>query len=146
MHPTNWIWLGQTRKWRFRSDLDKIEIALPKEDGGDYELVLQEGPTMTQAKAAAEEVRQDALANLSNWCHMQSYKKVKSMLTAETLTTSLLDTTYQAAAKEFMKKKRKSIMELKKYTGSVQKKDSNKFKGWSDEGKAFIVKMMKELL
>jgi hypothetical protein len=46
--------------------LDKIEIALPKEDGGDYELVLQEGPTMTQAKAAAEEVRQDALANLSN--------------------------------------------------------------------------------
>jgi hypothetical protein len=31
-----------------------------------YELVTNEGPTKTQAKAAAEEVRKDALANLSN--------------------------------------------------------------------------------
>jgi hypothetical protein len=40
----------------FCSELDKIEIALPKDDGGDYELVFDEGPTKTQAKAAAEEV------------------------------------------------------------------------------------------
>jgi hypothetical protein len=35
------------------------------------------------------------------------------------------------AAKEFTKKKRKSMMELKKYTRSAskRKKDSNKFKG-----------------
>ena len=47
-----------------------------------------------------------------------------------------------------MKKKRKSMMELKKYTRSASKKtkkDSNKFKGWSDEGKAFMVKMMKAI-
>jgi hypothetical protein len=53
--------------------------------------------------------------------------------------------TSQVAAKEFKKKKRKSMMELKKYTGSAiqkTKKDSDKFKGWSDEGKAFMVKMM----
>jgi hypothetical protein len=62
-------------KWIFCSGLNKIEIALPKEDGGDYELVTNEGPTKTQAKAAAEEVRKDALANLSNQCHMQSYKR-----------------------------------------------------------------------
>jgi hypothetical protein len=43
-----------------------------------------------------------------------------------------------AAAKE-------SMMELKKYTGCASKKtkrDSDKLKGWSDEGKAFMVKMM----
>jgi hypothetical protein len=50
----------------FRSDLYEIEIALPIDDGGDYELVFDEGPTKEQAKAAAEEVRKDALANLSN--------------------------------------------------------------------------------
>jgi hypothetical protein len=79
---------------------------------------------------------------------MQSYKKVKLMLTADTLTTPMLDTTSQVAAKELMKKKRKSMMELKKYTGSTSKKtkrDSDKFKGWSDEGKAFMVKMTKAI-
>ncbi len=38
------------------------------------------------------------------------------------------------------------MMELKKYTGSASKKtkrDSDKFKGWSKEGKAFMVKMTK---
>jgi hypothetical protein len=50
----------------FCSDLDKIEIALPNDDGGDYELVFNEGPTKEQVKAAAEEVRKDALANVSN--------------------------------------------------------------------------------
>jgi hypothetical protein len=53
-------------KWIFCSDLDKLEIALPKDDGGDYKLVFNEGSTKTQAKAAAEEVRKDALANVSN--------------------------------------------------------------------------------
>jgi hypothetical protein len=52
------------------------------------------------------------------------------------------------AAKEFMKKKRKSMMELKKCTESASKKtkkDSDKFKGWSDEGKVFMVKMTKAI-
>jgi hypothetical protein len=92
-------------KWIFCSDLDEIEIALPKDDGGDYELVFDDSPTKTQAKAAAEEVRKDALANLSSCCHMQSYKKVKSMLMADTLTTTTLDTASQVAAKEITKKK-----------------------------------------
>jgi hypothetical protein len=92
-------------KWIFCSDLDKIEIALPKDDGGDYKLVFDEGPTKTQAKAAAEEVRKDAVANLSNRCHMQSFKKVKSMLTADTLTTTMLDMTSRVAAKELRRKR-----------------------------------------
>jgi hypothetical protein len=50
----------------FCSGLDKIEIALPNNDGDDYELVFNEGPTKEQAKAAAEEVRKDALAIVSN--------------------------------------------------------------------------------
>jgi hypothetical protein len=43
----------------------KFSIALPN-DGDDYELVFNEGPSKEQAKAAAEEVRKDALANVSN--------------------------------------------------------------------------------
>jgi hypothetical protein len=62
-------------KWIFCSDLDKIETALPKEDGGDYKLVTNEGPTKTQAKAAAEEVRKDAPANLSNGHHINPIKR-----------------------------------------------------------------------
>jgi hypothetical protein len=70
------------------------------------------------------------------------------MLTADTLTTTTLEMTSQLAAKEFTKKKRKSMMELKKYIGSASKKtkwDSDKFKGWSKEGKAFMVKMTKAI-
>jgi hypothetical protein len=65
-----------------------------------------------------------------------------------TVTTTMLEMTSQLAAKEFTKKKRKSMMELKKYTGRASKKtkrDSNKFKCWSEEGKAFMVKMMKAI-
>jgi hypothetical protein len=50
----------------FCSDLDEIEIALPNDDSDDYKLVFNEGPTKEQVKAAAEEVRKDALANVSN--------------------------------------------------------------------------------
>jgi hypothetical protein len=53
--------------------------------------VFNEGPTKTQVKAAAEEVRKDALANVSNQPHMQSYKQVKSMLTTDTITTTMPD-------------------------------------------------------
>jgi hypothetical protein len=126
--------------------LDKIEIALPNDDSDDYELVFNEGPTKEQAEAAAEEVRKDALANESNHCHMQSYKKVKSMLMADTLTTTMPEMTSRLAAKEFTKKKRQSMMEPKKYTGSASKKtkwDSDKFKGLSQEENMFMVKMTK---
>jgi glutaredoxin 2 len=77
---------------------------------------------------------------------MQSYKKEKSMLMVDTLTTTMPEMTSQSAAKQFTKKKRKSMMELKKYTGSASKKTkqySNNFKGWSEEGKVFMVKMTK---
>jgi hypothetical protein len=50
----------------FCSDLVEIEIALSNDDGDDYKLVFNEGPTNEQAKAAAEEVRKDALANVSS--------------------------------------------------------------------------------
>jgi hypothetical protein len=102
--------------------MDEIEIALPNDDGDDYELVFNEGPTKEQAKAAAEEVRKASLANVSNQHHMQSYKKVKSMLTVNTLTTTTPEMTSRLVATDFTKKKRKSMMELKKYTGSAFKK------------------------
>jgi hypothetical protein len=132
----------------FCSDLDEIEIALPNNDGFDYELVFNEGPTKEQAKAATEEVRKEAFANVSNQCHMQSHKKVKSMLTADTLTTTMPEMTSPLAAKEITNKKRKSMMEQKKYTGSASKKtkrNSDKFKGWSKEEQVFMVKMSKAI-
>jgi hypothetical protein len=51
-----------------------------------------------------------------------------------------------SSSKKFIQKKRKSMMELKKYTGSASKKtkkDRDKFKGWSEEGKALMVKVTK---
>jgi hypothetical protein len=120
----------------------KLKVLYLRIEGADYELVFNEGHT------AAGEVRKDALANVSNQHHMQFYEKVKSMLKADALTTTMLDTTSQLAAKEFTKKKIKSIMELKKYTGSASKKtkkESDKFKGWSEEAKAFMVKMTKAI-
>jgi hypothetical protein len=51
-------------------------------------------------------------------------------------------------SKRVHKEKGKSMMELKKYTGSASKqtkRDIDKFKGWSDEGKAFMVKMTKAI-
>jgi hypothetical protein len=70
------------------------------------------------------------------------------MLKADTLTTTRPEMMSQLVAKEFTKKKRKSMMEIKKYTGSASKKtkwDTDKFKGWSEEGKAFMVKMTKAI-
>jgi hypothetical protein len=118
-------------KWIFCSDFDKIEIALPKDDSGDYELAFKEGTTKTQAQAAAEELRKNALENVFNQHHMQSNKKVKLMLMTFILTTTMPNTTSQVAAKAFTKKK--------------TRKDSEKFKGWLEEGKAFMVKMMKAI-
>ena len=47
--------------------------------------------------------------------------------------------------KEIAKKKRKSMRDLKMYTGArcpkKSKKDSDIFKGWSEEGKSFVVNM-----
>jgi hypothetical protein len=37
-------------KWIFCSDLNEFEIALPKDEGGDNEVVFENGPTKTQAK------------------------------------------------------------------------------------------------
>ena len=50
---------------------------------------------------------------------------------------------FATTAKEHSRKKRKSMAELKAYTGKAIKSPNNnnlKFKGWSDEGKKFLVK------
>jgi hypothetical protein len=90
-------------------------------------------------------VRKEALANMSNH-HAQAYKKVASMLTNDASSSS--NNSPHDMAKEVKKKKWKSMMGLKMYTGSGAKKsrrDSNKFKGWTEEGKAFVVKMTNDI-
>jgi hypothetical protein len=68
------------------------------------------------------------------------------MLTNDASSSS--DDSPRDAAKEAKKKKWKSMMGQKMYTNSGAKKnrrDSDKFKGWLDEGKAFIVKMTNDI-
>jgi hypothetical protein len=91
-------------------------------------------------------VRKAALANMSNRHHVQAYKKVASMLTNDASSSS--NNSPRDMAKEVKKKKWKSMMGLKMYTGSGAKKsrsNSDKFKGWSEEGKAFVVKMTNDI-
>jgi hypothetical protein len=72
-------------------------------------------------------VRKEALANTSNHHHAQAYKKVASMLTNDASSSS--NNSPHDMAKEVKKKKWKSMMGLKMYTGSGAKKsrsDSDK--------------------
>jgi len=134
------------------ADLDEMEIAAPDDDGvSEFKLVVDKIPEEYKAaQEAAEKVRKEALANASNHQHAQSYERVASMLTndAGSSGSSSNDDSPCDAAREARKKKRKSMMGLKMYTGSGAKKsrrDSDKFKGWSDEGKAFVVKMTNDI-
>lgn len=142
----------------FCGDLDEVEIALPHDGVKEYQLVTNEVATQEAYKAAqeaSEMVRKEALANISpnssnnrrdGHVHVQSYGKVKSLLRSDTSFSSPVEN--RAAAKEMTKKKRKCMRELKIYTGSGAKKsrrDSDKFKGWSEEGKMFMVKMTKAI-
>jgi hypothetical protein len=132
----------------FCTDLDEMEIAVPDNDGiSGFKLVVDKSPEEYKAaQEAAKKVRKEGLANVSNCHHAQSYKKVASMLTNDASSSS--NNSPCDAAKEAKKKKWQSMMGLKMYTGSGAKKsrrDSDKFKGWSEEGKAFIVKMMNNI-
>jgi hypothetical protein len=81
---------------------------------------------------------------------MQSYKKVKLMLMADTLTTTMPDMTSKWQQKSYKEKEKvhdgaKEVHRKQASASKKMKRDSNKFKGWSDEAKAFIIKMMKAI-
>ncbi len=91
-------------------------------------------------------MRKEALANTSNHQNAQAYKKVASMLTNDASSSS--NNSPCDVAKEAKKKKWKSMMGLKMYTGSGAKKsrsNSDKLKGWSEEGRTFVVKMTNDI-
>ena len=139
----------------FCGDLDEVEIALPDDGIGEYKLILNECPTEVvykEAQEATERVRKETFANINHanmnqHGHIHSYDKVNSLLMSDTSNTSSPNESH-VVAKELTKKKRKSLRELKMYIGSGAKKsrrDSDNFKGWSEEGKMFMVKMMKDI-
>jgi hypothetical protein len=127
--------------------LDEIEIALPNNDGDDYELVFDEGPTKEQAKAAAEEERKDALANVSNQHYMQSYKKGEVNVDSR-YTYHHHARNKSIGSKRVLQKKEKvhdGAKEVHLKCLQKTKRDSNKFKGWSEEQNVFMVKMVKAI-
>jgi len=127
----------------FCADLDAFEIAAPNENIRVFKLILDGQSADNEhemVQEAAEEARKEALANASN--NTRKHSKANLMLTTRE------DTSPRASASEVKKKKRKSMMDLKMYTGLGAKKsrrDNDKFKGWSDEGKRFVLKMTKEI-
>jgi hypothetical protein len=128
----------------FCADFDEFEIDTLDYDSSicGFMLVLDKQPMKNKYKKvqeAAEEVRKEALDNARNQHHATCYNKVNLMLTMSDASSMLEVTSLHAVAKEGKKKKQKSMMDLKMYTGK------DKFKGWSKEGKAFIVKMTSDI-
>jgi hypothetical protein len=83
-----------------------------------------------------------------------SYDKVTTMLTRDTSDMSDYSSSpsdsCSVLAKEHMKKRCKSMCKLKTYTGGSTRKrcktkDKDGYKGWSQEGKAFMVMQTKEI-
>jgi hypothetical protein len=105
------------------ADLDEMEIAVVINDAivGFKLVVVDKSPEEHKAaQEAAEKVRKEALANMSNRHHARSYKNVALMLTNDASSSS--DNSPRDMAKEAKKKKQQSMRGLKMYTGSGTKK------------------------
>jgi hypothetical protein len=141
----------------FSGDLDKVEIAMPATKGlGDFLLCLDE--TEDEYKAAQEaalvvmgEVRDTIICDYNSGHgrgHKHSYEKVQEMLARDDSDSTSDEDTTTKARSERARKKRKLMRDLKMYTGSGTKdsnQESEKFKGWLDKGKEFMVTMTKEI-
>jgi hypothetical protein len=100
-----------------------MEIAVLNNDriSGFKLVVVDKSPEEHKAaQEAVEKVRKEALADTSNCHHAGSYKKVASMPTNAASSSS--NNSPHDMAKEAKKKKQKSMMGLKMYTGSGTKK------------------------
>jgi hypothetical protein len=93
------------------------------------------------------------LACVATGKNMDSHNKVNSLLMSDTSDrsdTSSPSDSCSVMAKEHMRKKCKSIRELKTYTGNSARKrsktrDKVSYKGWSLEGKTFVVTIMRAI-
>jgi hypothetical protein len=95
--------------------------------------------------------RKDILTYIRNKTR-ESYNRVNLLLTSNTSSPSHASspTDSHSIVKECTKKKRKSMHELKMYTGGSARKrsktrDKDSYKGWSEEGKACVVTMISQI-
>jgi hypothetical protein len=141
----------------FSGDLDKVEIAMPATKGlGEFLLCLDE--MEDEYKAAQEaalvvmgEVHDTIICDYNSGHgrrHKHSYEKVQEMLARDDSDSTSDEDTTTKACSEWARKKHKLMRDLKMYTGSSAKdsnQESEKFKGWLDKGKEFMVTMTKEI-
>jgi len=114
----------------------------------DHEAAYKEAHEATNN--ATKDILAIADANRNRCGNLHSYDKVNTLLLSDfgSNTSSPTDSCH-VVQREITKKKRKSMRELKMYTGGgsakKSKRDGDNFKGWSHEGKMFMVKMTKDI-
>lgn len=146
----------------FCGDLDGAEIAAGVTDDNDdeeetvaseYTVVYSQAPheeAYEEAREGAEKVRNETLAQIRiDHGRLDSYGEVNTLLMSDDMSSISSCEGGRAATKAQNKKKRKVMMNLKMYTGgdaaTKRKRGSDTFKGWSEEGKKFMVKMAQDI-
>jgi hypothetical protein len=140
----------------FCGDLDEVEIANPQMDNhSGFHLVVNGDQEYKEVQQVMRQARKAILRSNGFRCNKDSYDKVTAMLTRDTSDTSDYNSSpsdsHSVLAKECTKKRRKSMCELKTYTGGSARKKRHKMKdkdgyqGWLQEGKAFMVMHTKEI-
>ena len=128
----------------FCGDLVGMEIAMPGEDEDEFQILLQDtsraGEVYAAAKQATVEVQQESKwKTTSPEGHKWSFDKVELLHQKYSTANNQAETSRESA-----KKKQKHMRDLKVYTGmNVKTTNKQKFKGWSNEGKEFMVEMKK---
>ena len=143
-------------KKTFCGDLDELEIANPQmDDHSGFHLVVDGDQEYKEMQKITRQARKTIIRSDGFRRNKDSNDKVTAMLTRDTSDTSDYSSSpsdsRSVLAKERTKKRRKSMRELKTYTGgSARKKrkktkDKDGYKGWSQEGRAFMVMHTKEI-
>jgi hypothetical protein len=138
----------------FCRDLDHIEIAAPQigEDGvaNEYKLLIDEdkdSEKIEQARKDNELIRKRVMERIASGNHVRLNKDMREKLELkEGLAPS---NEGQVGMREARKRKRKSMKEMKRFTGvgstKKRKKAIDRLGGWTDEGRKFVADMMKKI-
>ena len=138
----------------FCGDLDHVEIAAPQigEDGvaNEYKLLIDEdedSEEIEQARKDNELVRKRVMERIASGNHVRLNKDMREKLELEE--GSAPSNEGQAGTREARKRKRKSMKEMKRFTGigstKKRKKASDRLGGWTDEGRKFVADMTKKI-
>jgi hypothetical protein len=130
----------------FCGDLDHVEIAVPQigEDGiaNEYKLIDEDEDSeeIEQARKDNELVRKRVMERIASGNHVRLKLDMREKLELEE--GSVPSNEGQAGMREARNRKRKSMKEMKRFTGigltKKRKKASDRLGGWTDEGRKFV--------